>query len=195
MPNTVRGRDLSTRKAPSSRSDERHRAQRHREAAARSWPGGLAGPGAGPARSPGPRAVGRRDRSGRTGCRAAAQPPASGRPARPGGGSTADRLSPWTSSEPASYGDAFADVYDRWYADVTDAVACVAPACADLAGERPPAAARSSSWAWAPVASRCRWSAQGLAVTGVDASAAMLDALAAKPGAERLRIVRRHGAT
>ena len=86
----------------------------------------------------------------------------------------------------ASYGDAFADVYDRWYADVTDAVACVRRVT-ELAAAAGGGAVLELGAGTGRLA--LPLSSQGLEVTAVDASAAMLDALRAKPGAERLRIV------
>jgi SAM-dependent methyltransferase len=87
----------------------------------------------------------------------------------------------------ASYGDAFADVYDRWYTDVTDTAACVR--CVDqlvaAAGGGPLLELGAGTGRLAlPLASH------GLAVTAVDASPAMLEVLRAKPGAEQLRIAR-----
>ena len=163
MPRTVRGRDLSTRKAPSSRSDNVMGASGTGRRGGGTWRRRA---------SPGPTGVGPRDagpleRSGGArwnwlgrgpGVEGAAGPPGTGPPA--GGrssGSTADRLSPWTTFGPASYGDAFADVYDRWYPDVTDVDACVARLAELARRPGPPAAARSSSWGWAPVAWPCRW--------------------------------------
>jgi SAM-dependent methyltransferase len=91
-----------------------------------------------------------------------------------------------SESGAASYGDAFADVYDRWYADVTDVEAC-ARYVGDLAAAAGGAAVLELGAGTGRLA--LPLSSRGLAVTAVDASAAMLDALRAKPGAERLRIV------
>ena len=80
---------------------------------------------------------------------------------------------------PSTYGDGFADVYDDWYADVTDAGARRGP-------RRPawrPARARCSSSASAAGGSRCR-SPHGLEVWGIDASPAMVERLRAKPGGD-----------
>ncbi len=93
---------------------------------------------------------------------------------------------PVSDTGAASYGDAFADVYDRWYTDVTDAAACIR-CVADLveaAGGGPVLELGAGTGRLAlPL------SARGLSVTAVDASAAMLDELRAKPGAARLQIV------
>ncbi len=84
---------------------------------------------------------------------------------------------------PATYGDAFADVYDDWYADVSDVDATVA-AVARLAGDGPVLELGVGTGRLAlPLADR------GVAVVGVDASQAMLDLLAAKPGADRVTAV------
>lgn len=91
---------------------------------------------------------------------------------------------------PEAYGDAFADVYDEWYADVTDVEATVA-FLADRARRTAPQPvlelgigtgrlALPLSAALAPV---------GVAVRGLDASAAMVDRLRAKPGAEAIEVV------
>ncbi len=90
--------------------------------------------------------------------------------------------------EPGSYGDAFADVYDQWYPDVTDVEACVARVAelADAPGVGDAAVLElgvGTGRLALPLAAR------GLRLTGVDASAAMLERLAAKPGADRLRLV------
>ncbi len=85
---------------------------------------------------------------------------------------------------PGSYGEAFADVYDRWYRDVTDAEACVT-CLVDLADEAGPVLELGvgTGRLALPLARR------GLAVTGVDASASMLAVLGAKPGADGVRVV------
>jgi SAM-dependent methyltransferase len=83
----------------------------------------------------------------------------------------------------ATYGDRFADVYDDWYDDppATDATVAglVARAGAVTPDGRTPAVLElgvGTGRLALPLA------AAGLAVTGVDASSAMLDRLAAKPG-------------
>ncbi len=77
----------------------------------------------------------------------------------------------------ATYGDRFADVYDDWYGSITDTAACV-DALARLAGDRGSVLELGvgTGRLAVPLAER------GLDVTGVDASAAMLARLAAKPG-------------
>ncbi|MDE0653427.1 MAG: class I SAM-dependent methyltransferase [bacterium] len=84
---------------------------------------------------------------------------------------------------PRSYGEAFADVYDEWYSDVTDTAACVA-AVTRLAGGGPVLEMGAGTGRLAlPLA------AAGAHVWALDASRAMLAALAAKPGAARVRPV------
>jgi len=86
---------------------------------------------------------------------------------------------------PGSYGDAFADVYDRWYAEVTDVDACVARV-AELASPRGGNVLELGAGTGRlalPLAAR------GLSVTALDASDSMLALLRAKPGADRLRVV------
>ena len=84
---------------------------------------------------------------------------------------------------PRTYGEAFADVYDEWYSDVTDTAACVA-AVARLAGGGPVLEMGAGTGRLAlPLA------AADLDVWALDASRAMLATLAAKPGGERVRPV------
>ena len=84
---------------------------------------------------------------------------------------------------PRTYGEAFADVYDEWYSDVTDTEACVA-AVAGLAAGGPVLEMGAGTGRLAlPLA------AAGAEVWALDASRAMLAALAAKPGGERVRRV------
>lgn len=84
---------------------------------------------------------------------------------------------------PASYGDAFADVYDEWYGDVTDAAA-VADAVAPWAGGRPVLELGIGSGRLAlPLAAR------GVEVVGIDASAAMVERLRAKPGGDAIPVL------
>ena len=86
---------------------------------------------------------------------------------------------------PATYGDAFADVYDDWYAQVTDAAACAAR-CASLAAEgadggRPPLVLElgvGTGRLALPLRER------GCDVRGIDASPAMLARLRTKPGGD-----------
>ncbi len=77
-----------------------------------------------------------------------------------------------------SYGDGFADVYDDWYAGISDVEATTA-ALLDLAAGGPVLELGIGTGRLAlPLA------AAGAEVHGVDSSPAMLDRLTAKPGAE-----------
>lgn len=83
----------------------------------------------------------------------------------------------------STYGERFAGVYDDWYGQITDTEACVAR-LAEWAGDGPILELGIGTGRLAvPLAER------GLAVTGVDSSPAMLDALAAKPGAATVAAV------
>jgi len=83
----------------------------------------------------------------------------------------------------SSYGDGFADVYDDWYTDVSNVDETVA-AVAQLAHGGPILELGVGTGRLAlPLTER------GLAVTGVDASPAMLDALRDKAGADTLELV------
>lgn len=89
---------------------------------------------------------------------------------------------------PETYGDRFADVYDRWYPDVTDAEACadrIAALVADAGGGPVLELGVGSGRLAVPI------SARGVEVHGIDASAAMLARLADRPGGDRVRAV--HG--
>ena len=82
--------------------------------------------------------------------------------------------------DPAAYGDAYADVYDDWYGEISDVDATVA-ALRDLTpGRRLLELGVGTGRIALPLAKA------GFAVTGVDASQAMLDVLAAKPGAHTI---------
>jgi SAM-dependent methyltransferase len=86
---------------------------------------------------------------------------------------------------PSTYGDRFADVYDDWYQDVSDVDATV-DRVVDLAaprGGRVLELGAGSGRLAVPLAAR------GLDVWAVDASAAMIDRLRAKPGGERVHAV------
>ncbi|GJM38298.1 MAG: methyltransferase [Acidimicrobiales bacterium] len=84
---------------------------------------------------------------------------------------------------PQTYGESFADVYDEWYADVSDVEATVAGITA-LADTGPVLELGIGTGRLAvPLADT------GLDVTGIDASPAMLAILAAKPGSERIRVI------
>lgn len=80
----------------------------------------------------------------------------------------------------STYGDRFADVYDDWYGSITDTAACV-DTVAELAGDGDVLELGVGTGRLAiPLTER------GLRVVGVDSSAAMLDALATKPGGHRV---------
>ena len=84
---------------------------------------------------------------------------------------------------PSTYGESFADVYDDWYADVSDAAATV-DAVHALAGDGAVLELGIGTGRLAiPLA------AAGSTVVGVDASPAMLEALAAKPEAASLTAI------
>lgn len=84
---------------------------------------------------------------------------------------------------PETYGEGFADVYDDWYSDATDTAACVA-AVARLAGDGRVLEMGAGTGRLAlPLA------AAGVEVWALDASRAMLEALAAKPGGTGVRLV------
>jgi SAM-dependent methyltransferase len=79
--------------------------------------------------------------------------------------------------EPDSYGEVFADVYDRWYPRITDAEACATRLVAlleDLGGGPLLELGVGTGRLALPLAAR------GVEVTGLDSSAAMLQALAGK---------------
>ncbi len=85
----------------------------------------------------------------------------------------------------STYGDGFADVYDAWYGEVTDAAACterLARLVAEGGGGPVLELGIGSGRLALPLAAR------GIEVHGIDASAAMLDQLRAKPGAAGIRL-------
>ena len=86
--------------------------------------------------------------------------------------------------DPSTYGDAFADVYDRWYPDAGETDAAV-ERLARLAspGGRLLELGVGTGRLAIPLAGR------GLAVTGIDASDAMLERLHAKPGGDAVRCI------
>jgi SAM-dependent methyltransferase len=87
---------------------------------------------------------------------------------------------------PSTYGDRFADVYDDWYTDVSDVEGTVerVAALAALGGGGPVLELGAGSGRLAlPLADR------GLETWAVDASAAMVSRLRAKPGGERVHAV------
>lgn len=83
----------------------------------------------------------------------------------------------------SSYGEAFADVYDEWYGDVSDVEGTVETIAA-LAGGAPVLELGIGTGRLAlPLARR------GVEVHGIDASPAMLERLAAKPGGGAVPVV------
>jgi SAM-dependent methyltransferase len=85
----------------------------------------------------------------------------------------------------STYGDRFADVYDDWYADLTDGDACVDRVAALVAesGAGPVLELGVGSGRLAvPLARR------GIEVHGVDASTAMLDRLRARDGGDAVTV-------
>jgi SAM-dependent methyltransferase len=95
----------------------------------------------------------------------------------------ADREAHVDGYGPSTYGDRFADVYDDWYADVSDAGATV-DRVASLAGAggRVLELGAGSGRLAVPLAGR------GLEVWAVDASSAMLDRLRGRPGGDRVHV-------
>jgi SAM-dependent methyltransferase len=87
--------------------------------------------------------------------------------------------------EPGTYGDAFADVYDEWYADVGDP-AVAAATLADLAGGGPVLELGVGSGRLAIPLART-----GTPVWGIDASPSMLARLGGREGGDAVRAV--HG--
>lgn len=85
--------------------------------------------------------------------------------------------------DPATYGDAIADVYDDWYADASDVEGTVAT-ITELAGGGPVLELGIGTGRLAlPLA------AAGVEVHGVDASAAMVDQLRTKPGGDAVPVL------
>lgn len=82
-----------------------------------------------------------------------------------------------------TYGDAFADVYDEWYADVGDPDAAVASLAALAAGGAVLELGVGSGRLAVPLA------ATGCEVWGIDASEAMLERLAARDGGSSVHAV------
>ncbi|MGV3759025.1 MAG: class I SAM-dependent DNA methyltransferase [Actinomycetota bacterium] len=83
----------------------------------------------------------------------------------------------------STYGERFADVYDDWYDGVTDAEACaerVAAIAAEVGGGPVLELGVGSGRLALPLVAR------GLEVHGLDASAAMLERLRAKPGGDSI---------
>jgi SAM-dependent methyltransferase len=87
---------------------------------------------------------------------------------------------------PSSYGDRFADVYDDWYRGLSDVDATVS-ALLELAGRgRVLELGVGTGRLAIPLAGA--GADRDLTVHGIDSSAAMLDAMRAKPGAERVEL-------
>lgn len=84
---------------------------------------------------------------------------------------------------PSSYGDAFADVYDDWYHDVSDVDATVSDLVDLSDGGRVLELGVGTGRIAIPLANA------GVEVHGIDASTRMLDRLRAKDPDERVRIV------
>lgn len=85
--------------------------------------------------------------------------------------------------QPHSYGDGMADVYDDWYADISDVEATVNALRTLAAGGAVLELGVGTGRLAAPLA------AAGVEVHGVDASAAMTAQLADKPGGDRVHVV------
>jgi SAM-dependent methyltransferase len=79
---------------------------------------------------------------------------------------------------PASYGDAMADVYDEWYAELPQLDAAVECLFTLAEGGTVLELGVGTGRLALPLAAR------GVRVVGVDASAAMIERLRAKPGSE-----------
>ena len=82
----------------------------------------------------------------------------------------------------STYGDRFADVYDDWYGDVTDAEACATRIAALARGGPVLELGVGSGRLALPLVAR------GVAVHGIDASPEMLAKLRAKPGSEAIHL-------
>jgi SAM-dependent methyltransferase len=85
-----------------------------------------------------------------------------------------------SSPDPAAYGRAFADVYDDWYSDVSDTASTIEALATLARGGRVLELGVGTGRLAIPLSERCD-------VHGVDASTAMLDLLAAKPEAKRVK--------
>ncbi|MGH9184614.1 MAG: class I SAM-dependent DNA methyltransferase [Acidimicrobiales bacterium] len=85
---------------------------------------------------------------------------------------------------PTTYGESFADVYDDWYAEITDVEATVAKLVELAVGEPVLELGVGTGRVAIPLADR------GLIVWGVDASEEMLAGMASRPGGDRVVAVR-----
>lgn len=83
----------------------------------------------------------------------------------------------------SSYGQGFADVYDDWYAGITDIDTTVATLTTLANGGRVLELGVGTGRLAVPLAT------SGLEVHGVDSSPAMLERMAAKPGAEAVQVL------
>jgi SAM-dependent methyltransferase len=86
----------------------------------------------------------------------------------------------------STYGDAFADVYDDWYAQISDVdatVACLTALVEEIGGGSVLELAVGTGRLAIPLAGT------GVEVHGIDTSQAMLDRLRAKPGGEAVHTV------
>jgi SAM-dependent methyltransferase len=83
----------------------------------------------------------------------------------------------------ATYGDAFADVYDQWYGSISDLDGTI-DTVTELANGGAALELGIGTGRLALPLSR-----RGVAVTGIDASVAMLDILSSKSGAEAITVV------
>lgn len=86
----------------------------------------------------------------------------------------------------AGYGDGFADVYDEWYGDLAGLDDCIGRLAA-LAARHRPAPVLELGVGTGRVALPLR--ARGVEVAGLDASAAMVTRLRAKPGGAEVPVV------
>lgn len=84
---------------------------------------------------------------------------------------------------PDTYGTSFADVYDEWFGDVSDAAATVARVTALVPGARVLELGVGTGRLALPLA------AAGCEVWGIDASPAMLGRLRAKPSGDAIHLV------
>jgi ubiquinone/menaquinone biosynthesis C-methylase UbiE len=82
-----------------------------------------------------------------------------------------------------TYGEAYADVYDDWYADITDVDTCSAFVARLAEGRRALELGVGTGRLALPLAAR------GVEVVGVDVSAPMLERMVAKPGGRAVRAV------
>ena len=101
-------------------------------------------------------------------------------------------MSDSSSRTPSDYGDSFADVYDDWYAGITDAEATadrIAALVAEAGGGPVLELGVGSGRLALPISER------GVEVVGVDSSPAMLDLLGSKPGADRISVLQADMAT